>query len=67
MVWKKLAHRNVAPLLGVTVDPIQLISDWMSGGDLVEYIANSPGADRVDLVSVLSASLYETLTPSLVI
>ena len=49
------------------MDPIQLISDWMSDGNLAEYITNRPGADRVGLVSVLSTSLYETLTPSLVI
>ena len=52
VVWKHLAHPNIAPLLGVTIDPIQLISDWMSSGDLIEYIANNPEADRLSLVGV---------------
>jgi len=66
-MWKRLAHPNVAPLLGVTIDPIQLVSDWMSGGNLTEYIANNPDTDRLGLVGVFYTLLYETLTPSLVI
>ena len=62
MVWKHLEHPNIAPLLGVTVDPLQLISDWMPGGDLTEYIVNNPEAERLSLVGVLSPSLHETLT-----
>ena len=64
---KHLAHPNIVPLLGVTIDPPQLISDWMSGGNLTDYITNNPDTNRLHLVGVLSASLYEALTPSLVI
>ena len=67
MVWKHLKHPNIVPFLGVTMDPIQLISDWMPGGDLTEYIANNPDADRLGLVGVLSTSSHETLIPSPVI
>ena len=66
-MWKHLVHPNIAPLLSVTLDPIQLISDWMSGGNLTKYIANNPDADRLCLVGVLFTSLYEKLTPSLVV
>ena len=62
--WKHLEHPNIVPLLGVTIDPPQLISDWMSGGNLTEYITNNPEADRLRLVGTLSASLYEALTSS---
>ena len=48
--WKHLTHPNIVPLLGVTTDPLQLISKWMSGGDLTEYITNNPDADRQSLV-----------------
>jgi hypothetical protein len=51
-VWKHLAHPNIAPLLGVTIDPLQLISDWVSGGDLTGYITNYLYADRLGLVGV---------------
>ena len=63
VVWKHLAHPNIVPLLGVTVDPPQLISDRMPGGNVTEYIASRMGADRINLVSDLSASLCKMLTP----
>jgi len=37
-VWKQLAHPNIVPLLGITTAPLRFISDWMSGGNLMEYI-----------------------------
>jgi len=67
VVWKNLSHPNVIPLLGVTADPIQLISGWMPDVDLTEYITNHPDADRLNLVGVLSTVLCDALTPSLVI
>lgn len=47
-----MAHPNIVPLLGVTIDPLQLISEWMSGGDLTVYVANHPDTDRLSLVRV---------------
>ena len=64
---KHLAHPNIVPLLGVTIDPLQLISDWMSRGDLTEYITNHLDADRLSLVGVPSTALYDELTPLSVI
>ena len=63
VVWKHLAHPNIVPLLGVTIDPPQLISDRMPGGNLTEYITGHPDANRIRLVSDLSTSLCEMLTP----
>ncbi|KAF9643182.1 hypothetical protein BDM02DRAFT_1694073 [Thelephora ganbajun] len=31
VTWKRLTHRNIVPLLGVTIDPLQLIGAWISG------------------------------------
>ena len=67
VVWKHLTHPNIVPLLGVTIDPPQLISDRMSGGNLMEYIANHPDMDRISLVGDFSASSYEMLTPPSVV
>jgi len=49
-VWKRLAHPNIVPLLGVTLAPFQSISVWMPGGELLEYINMHSGADRLGLV-----------------
>ena len=47
---KYLSHPNIVPILGATVGPYELISDWMLGGDLLGYIANNPDVDRLSLV-----------------
>jgi len=67
VLWKHLAHPNVAPLIGVTTDPIQLISGWMPDVDLAGYIANHPDADRFSLVGVPSTVLRDVLIPSTVV
>ena len=57
VVWKHLTHPNIVPLLGVTINPPQLISDWMPGGDLTEYVASHLDTDRIRLVSDFAAML----------
>ena len=61
-MWKRLTHPNILPLLGVTITPLQLISNWMPGGQLPEYIRKHPDADRLRLVCP-SYRFYPTLTP----
>jgi serine/threonine protein kinase len=60
---KYLEHPNIVPFLGVNTDPLELISDWMPGGDLPGYIANHPNVDRLSLVGVPYNPLCETLIP----
>ena len=50
VVWKRLTHPNILPLLGVTITPFQLVSNWMSGGDLPDYLKKNSDADRLKLV-----------------
>ena len=52
VAWKCLEHPNIVPLLGINITPSppQLISGWISGGNLTEYIKDHPGADRPGLV-----------------
>ena len=45
-----MVHPNIVPLLGVMVDPLEFISAWMPGGDLMAYISKQPEADRHSLV-----------------
>ena len=66
-MWKRLTHPNIVPLLGVTLVPPQLISEWMSGGDLRDYIRKNPDANRLGLVGVPPVAFILYLLPSLVI
>jgi len=62
IVWKRLEHQNIVPLLGITSNPLQLISEWMSGGDLTEYTRKHPEADPLGLVAVPPIVFDPTLT-----
>ena len=50
VTWKYLDHPNILPLLGITIEPLQLISNWVSGGNLLEYVRKHPEADQLKLV-----------------
>ena len=50
VLWKNLEHPNIVPLLGITSAPLQIISEWMPGGNLTGYIKKYSGADRLGLV-----------------
>ena len=52
VIWKNLTHPNILPFLGVTIDPLQLVSEWMPGGTLLKYVKNNPDADRLGLVGI---------------
>jgi len=62
-VWKRLDHPNVVAFKGITLNPLQLVSEWIPGGELREYIKKNPDANRINLVgSFLPASTqYLTL------
>ena len=64
VVSKYLAHPSIVSILGATTEPLELISNWMPGGDLPEYIARRPDADRLSLARSLSTALLDDLTPS---
>jgi serine/threonine protein kinase len=53
VMWKRLNHPNIVPLLGVNISSqLQLVSDWMSGGELPKYIKEHSDADLLGLVGV---------------
>lgn len=66
MVWKHLVHPNIVPLLGTTTAPLQFVSDWMSGGNLKEYIEahTYPCTNRQELVRDYPTTLGDTLIRS---
>ena len=63
-MWKHLSHPNIVPLLGITPVPLQLISEWVPGGDLTEYIKRNPGANRLGLVCAPPTVSDPALTPA---
>jgi len=63
-VWKHLKHPNIVPLFGITPVPLQLVSEWIPGGDLSEYIKNHPGADRLGFVGAPPIAFDPALTPA---
>jgi len=63
IVWKRLVHPNVLPLLGITITPSQFVSNWMSVGDLPRYIKETPDADRFRLVGIPPVMFVPRLPP----
>ena len=54
VTWKTLHHPNVLPLLGVTLDKpnflFAMVSEWMTNGNINEFIKVHQDADRYELV-----------------
>ena len=59
IIWKRLIHPNIVPFTGATFNPLLIVSEWMSGGNLTAYIKLNPRANVVTLVS----SLFDLLPP----
>ena len=66
-MWRCLDHPNIVPLLGTTASPLQLVSVWMAGGELPDYISTHPRADRLVLVSPRDATIGVVLSACSVI
>ena len=54
LIWKRLSHPNILPLLGVSVSKspqyFRIISEWMPNGNVMEYIKSDPQTNRLRLV-----------------
>ena len=65
LIWKRLSHPNVLPLLGVSVSKspqhFRIISEWMPNGNVMEYIKSNPEANRLRLVRSASYIPREVL------
>ena len=53
----KLNHQNILRCFGVTVDPFQIVTEWMPNGQAMEYVQTHPDADRIRLVSPLTLAI----------
>jgi len=63
-VLRHLKHRNIVPFLGITSDPLQLISEWMPGGVLTEHLKEHPDANLTGFVGAPPVVLDSKLTPT---
>jgi len=52
VTWKALNHPNVLPLLGVMVteDRFAMVSEWMTNGNINQFVAAHRDANRFELV-----------------
>ena len=53
MSWKALQHPNVLPLIGVimTETEFAMVSEWMSNGNINQFVKEHRDANRFELVS----------------
>lgn len=65
-MWKHLYHQNIVPFKGVTFEPLQLVSEWVTGGELREYIGNNRQTNLINLVSPIFHASSHHLIPPLV-
>ncbi|KAK0469134.1 kinase-like domain-containing protein, partial [Desarmillaria tabescens] len=62
-IWSTLAHPNVLPFFGANVDLfapyVCLVSPWMSNGDIMSFLKQNPGHDRLkSIIEVANALDY---------
>ena len=57
MSWKALRHPNILPLVGVimTENEFAMVSEWMSNGNINQFVRERQDANRFKLVSFLYA------------
>jgi len=61
-MWKHLDHPNVVAFKGITLNPLQLVSEWIPGGELREYIKKNPDANHANLVGSFLPTSVQYLT-----
>ena len=62
-MWKRLDHPNIVAFKGITLNPLQLVSEWMPGGELRNYIKQNPDTIRINLVGSFLLLLH-SIAPS---
>ena len=55
IIYKRVEHPNVLPIEGVAPALFEycMVSRWMENGNILNYVANYPGADRLELVRLM--------------
>ncbi|KAG5644520.1 hypothetical protein DXG03_008262 [Asterophora parasitica] len=53
-VWAKLENPNILPFYGIVTDQdlsIEIISPWQDNGNVLEYVSDTPDANKIHLLS----------------
>ncbi|KAL0956192.1 hypothetical protein HGRIS_002350 [Hohenbuehelia grisea] len=52
IVWQRLSHPNILPFLGAntTLFPLCMVCEWMTNGNIVNYLRFNPEANRLELL-----------------
>ncbi|KAJ7617184.1 kinase-like domain-containing protein [Roridomyces roridus] len=65
LVWKRLCHPNIVPLLGIdkeTFDPFPcMVSPWMPNGTVIEYLSKFQHSQRQKIVDQLIPEIAQGL------
>jgi len=58
-MWKRIAHPNIVPFLGVSEAPapLSMVSEWMPNGNVRDYVGKNPDTSRLQLVCQLEVTL----------
>ncbi|KAG8923473.1 hypothetical protein FRC02_011116, partial [Tulasnella sp. 418] len=60
LIWRKLQHQNIVPLLGYAMNENglpTLVSPWYTNGSLIDYLKSHPEASRLSLVMDVTSGL----------
>ncbi|KAF9781366.1 kinase-like domain-containing protein [Thelephora terrestris] len=53
VVWRRLSHPNVLPVLGISPElfPLCIVSEWMIDGNILDFISAHPELNRLRLLA----------------
>ena len=56
IIWRRLSHPNVLPVLGVSpkLFPLCVITEWMVDGNIMDFTQKHPEVNRLRLVRPIS-------------
>jgi len=55
VIWRRLSHPNVLPVLGVSpkLFPLCVVTEWMIDGNIMDFTSKHPEVNRLRLVRPL--------------
>ncbi|KAF9647764.1 kinase-like protein [Thelephora ganbajun] len=59
VMWRRIAHPNIVPFLGVSEAhaPLSMVSEWMPNGNVRGYVRKNPETSRLQLLLDISRGL----------
>jgi len=63
LVWHKLDHKNILPLLGITFDfgrgnPMGMVCPWVENGNLNGYLGRQNALSQADRFRIVSDQFF---------